>query len=351
MFKEIINKTFAMLMGRGRLKTNVILPIDCAASYLLSRRRINFEDVFSFSLRYFVAADDSVWFVGYDFAHGIGHEDGLAALDEHVTDRYKRSLDSLLFGGAHSGEDVNSAVGCVCIDKHGCVQLLERIDFPHKADFTVWFLNYVFDEFDKSKDQIDSDVLQRILDSVECLKRDNLANGQSNEQFATKVIERFEDFEHRLNDLNAKICSFERTEALYDRLRDYHRSRANHCDDMSLFTGSRPDVTEYANVKFTRDTSKHPYLGVYLKPVDDGLATDITFVTGQRSYYESRKRKVSSDAELVYDAVHPNPQMEINRIGEELHYRNYNTIKRSKRNIRVECSFDTAKSFINECVY
>ncbi|AXU41580.1 38.7K [Alphabaculovirus altermyunipunctae] len=358
--KDMLKKTLDKIISRRNndsyRETNTILPMSSSVSSMLKHQTVVFGDAIDFVLRYTIH-DRICWFVGYDFARGIGFEDGLRALDEHVHDRYKRTLDKLIVSNADisplsmCANDISKAAACVCIDMRGCLQLIERIDFDGKTEFAIWIMNNRTFGSGEERQNNESGVLHSILEQVQGLRRDNESNAKLNEQFKFKALERFEDFERRLDELKTRIISSERIEVLYDQLREHHYNRT-HTD--KVMPSTRRDESFIFNrnedciVRLPRDTSKHPNLAVYLKATESGNATDITFVTGQKKYYHDRKRKVEAAGELIYDGVHPNPALEICRINEELDSNNYKVNKRSKRHLIVDCPLEKTKCFINE---
>ncbi|AAR28913.1 38.7 kDa protein [Leucania separata nucleopolyhedrovirus] len=369
---SVLKKTLDKIIFRNNdpsKQTNTILPMASSLSSMLQRQNVIFGDAIDFVLRY-TRHDRVCWFVGYDFARGIGLDDGLRALDEHVHQRYKCTLDKLLVSNEEisplslCAKDYARAASCVCIDMRGCLQLIERVRFDGKTEFTVWLMsNKTFasssssSSSEASEQSKDNSVLQNILDHVQELRRDNETNAKLNEQFKFKALERFEDFEKRLDELRTRLISSEHIEVLYDQLREHHHNRigggggdgtertTRRGEENFIFTARS---SEECVVKLPRDTSKHPNLAVFLKSTADGNSTDITFVTGQRHYYQTRKRKMTAPGELVYDGVHPNPALEICRINEELNAKNYKINKRSKRNLVVDWPLDKTKCFIHE---
>ncbi|AAZ38182.1 38.7K protein [Agrotis segetum nucleopolyhedrovirus A] len=330
----------------------------CGFSYLFKKKRIEFDDQFSFTIHYFTT--NEVWLAANPFAAGLGFKNTDQAVDEVVDARYKSTIDQLLFNNS------NSSSNLVCVNKHGVLQLLDHIDFPNKAEFTAWLIENVFTELEGklvTTSSID-EKLGKMLKAVDGIKQHNDEMARTSEQFKSQVIERFELFDRRIAELNEKMTMFDNVDDLYRRLRDHHRNLAPNqnlrrpsflssvCSSPSDPQANavdrnhyNNDLTRYETVRFPRDTSKHPRLSVFVKPAEDG--TKLAFLTSQQRRHGALKRKFN-DMEMIYDNVHPNPQLAIQCINEELDLKNFDYRKQTRRILHMNCSVDTAKSFINE---
>lgn len=359
MFKSIINKTFALLVAD---QNNDYLPEKCNYSYILKKKEVDFEK-FTFTIRYLLDANNKCWIVGTDFAQGLRYHDPVYALKRFVAEDYKQSIHELVFRQNDDDDDEDDQHGsCVCINQSGAIQLVNQLHLDNKIGLITWLIKDFFPSIcNKTTNNHDNDLLNRILIHVESLKTDNEQFKMSNEQFKLAYEQRFNDIEQRLNTMDSKLCSIDTVDTLYDKLRDHHRRIKHNLMPESLMDGGERTTSDYSedqygNVRFTRDITKHPHLGVVVKALNDGHVagkprTQISFITGQGDYYIQKKRKLDeSHGELIYDSIHANPQMEIHRINEELQSKNYNIAKRTKRSVIVECTVPTAKSFINECV-
>ncbi|AAL01810.1 38.7 kDa protein [Spodoptera litura nucleopolyhedrovirus] len=338
MFKNFIQKTFSIL------KTDYDddeeeFHITPSSAKRLNRKLLNFKNLFSFYVRYTIV-EDTAWFIVYDFARGIGHNN---VRDSHryVERRYRRSLDQLL----NNNEDTNDDT-VWCIDKHGCLQLLDTIeDFEDKSNFTVWFLNDIVARLEKK----DGEILNRILDSVEQIKRDDVA-------FRDTVVSNFKDYDIRLNSLNERIACLDRIDTLYDRLKEYteHNKKQFPVTVSEQRDGQQRDgqwIDNTAIVRYPKDLSKRPHLCVLIETHENGGATVIKFITGQHQYCDRQYRKRKFGQQLVYDNVHPNPQLEFIRLCEELESKNYKITKLSRSSVRIDdLPFESAKSLVDNVI-
>lgn len=338
-------------------------------SYLFKTKRIQFDDQFSFTINYLF--NDEVWIAGNKLAEGLGFPDPQTAIDEFVDGKYKRTINELVFNNS-----VNDTNGLVCVNKHGVLQLIDRLDFKNKAEFTAWIIEEVYVELENKflPSPID-DKLNKVLAAVDTIKQHNNEALRTNDQFKDQVIERFEWFNVQISELNKKMSMLNNVDELYKRLQDYHRSNSRSnggggpllttifSNNTSLSSSSsfsnennlsgggagngmlENEHTRYETVRFPRDTSKHPRLSVFVKPSEEG--TDIAFITAQQRRHNALKRKFN-DMEMIYDSVHPNPQLAMHCINEELDVKQFDYTKRSRRVIHVNSPIETVKSFINE---
>ncbi|AKN80615.1 38.7K [Perigonia lusca single nucleopolyhedrovirus] len=263
----------------------------------------------------------------------------------------------------------NTIGGIKCINHEGCEQLLNKglngKYQPLQNSITELFKgnenggnNSNDDTTNKSK------LCEIIVGSIE----------KNNKAIVDNINSSLSKFEHQLSELKSKIETFENVQNLYDLLQQHHANVTKNSGDaaavttnnlvspssfssVSLFNNNENSSAElainelfdghrYETVKFPKDSSKHPRLVVYVKPVDD-MATDVTFITGLQQHQRLGKRKYR-DMECVYDRVHPNPQMAVYCINEEMNMKNFNYVKRARKMYRVECNVDVMKSFINE---
>nr|AYU75307.1 38.7 kDa protein [Spodoptera littoralis nucleopolyhedrovirus] len=338
MFKNFIQKTFSILKTDDDDDDDRELHIASSAAKRLGRKLLHFKNLFSFYIRY-VIVEDAAWFVAHDFARGIGHDD---VRDSHryVEKRYRRSLDQLL----NNDQDYVGGDATVwCIDKHGCLQLLDAIeDFEDKSDFTVWFLNDIVARLEKK----DGEILNRILDSVEQIKRGDA-------EFRNTVVSNFKDYDIRLNSLSERIACLDRIDTLYDRLKEYTEHNKKQfpiaSERQQQHDGRWIDNT--AVVRYPRDLSKRPRLCVLIETNEDNGATIIKFIAGQHQYCDRQYRKRKFGQQLVYDNVHPNPQLEFIRLCEELESKNYKVTKLSRSSVRIDdLPLESAKSFVNNII-
>nr|ADV91248.1 38.7 kDa protein [Spodoptera frugiperda multiple nucleopolyhedrovirus]AFH58979.1 38.7 kDa protein [Spodoptera frugiperda multiple nucleopolyhedrovirus]QED40217.1 38.7K [Spodoptera frugiperda multiple nucleopolyhedrovirus] len=330
-------------------------------SYLFKSKRLKFDDQFSFTINYLF--NDEVWIAGAKFAEAMGYPDPQRAIDKLVDDKYKRTINELVFNNHH--DDNNSLI---CINKHGVVQLLDNLDFKNKAEFITWIIEDVYLELENKfiPSPID-EKLSKVLAAVDTIKEHNSEVVRTNDEFKTQVIERFEWFNVQISELHNKVNMLNNVDDLYKRLQDYHRNKKQLFSDSnssgildindsaSFFNNNNNANTcnnngngpRYEMVRFPRDSTKHPRLSVFVKPSEDGEGTEVAFLAAQQRRHGALKRKFNN-MEMIYDSVHPNPLLAMHCINEELDMKQIDYTKRSRRLLKVNTSVDTVKSFINE---
>ncbi|ACI47384.1 38.7 kDa protein [Spodoptera litura nucleopolyhedrovirus II] len=328
------------------------LPSPSGFSYLFKTKRIQFDDQFSFSINYLF--NDEVWIAADKLAEGLGFPDPQRAINKLVDGKYKRTINELVFNNS-----INETDGLLCVNKHGVLQLIDHLDFKNKAEFTAWIIEEVYVELENKflPSPLD-DKLNKVLAAVDTIKQHNNEASRTNDQFKNQVIERFEWFNVQISELNKKMTMLNNVDELYKRLQDYHKSTTTSRTRLSIFStegnggsGGGDDETlsshtRYETVRFPRDTSKHPRLSVFVKPLEEGT-TEIAFLASQQRRHNALKRKFN-DMEMVYDNIHPNPQLAMHCINEELDIKQFDYTKRSRRVIHVNSPVETVKSFINE---
>ncbi len=337
------------------------IKYEAAFSYIFKKKRIVFDDLFCFTIRY-LYHDRDIWIMAQDFARGVGlvDPDNIG----HIIDRkYMKTINEIIFFNnvnlvSHelnidSDDDV-----CFCINKHGILQVLENVEFVNKPEFTSWLLESVLFELESQYLPISpiDNKLTKVLDALESIK----STGFDLETLRQDINEKFDALEKRMS-----------IEVLHDKLREYHnqtnygpdngrdvyddcrfsllsdiRSRNGGGNNTVVDCSNERRLCRYESVRFPRDSSKHPRLAVYVKSLDDN-STEIAFLSGQSRRHRAMKRKFS-DMELVYDNVHPNPQLAIMCLNEELDMKNLKYKKKNSRMLHVDCSLSTARSFISE---
>nr|AHC69626.1 38.7K [Lymantria dispar multiple nucleopolyhedrovirus] len=135
-----------------------------------------------------------------------------------------------------------------------------------------------------------------------------------------------------IREIQQKLQTLEKIGGILNRA-DAHAD-ADADDDLSFL--DEPDVEPDkppvgATVKFPRDATKHPWLTVLAKEVrrEGAVATEIAFATS-RAAASARKRKYS-DMSLIYQGVHPNPQLAVCCITEEWQERGLSFSKRARQ--------------------
>nr|QBI90352.1 bro-2 [Trichoplusia ni single nucleopolyhedrovirus] len=350
-------------------------------SYIFNKKRLCFDDQFSFMLRY-LFYENEIWILAIDFAEGIGLNDIDTAIQFIENDRYKKTIKELLSFKKNSPDvvdnDDNKTI--FIINKHGAMQILDNVNFKNKIEFTTWLIETVFDgmkeEHLTSKKKplpivslpIEEKMTEmlRVFDAFvknsEAFTLDTLTkNYQAIETLKAQMCENFEKIEKKIS-AQEQYGRFENyrvdrhkieTNGLLDRHHDVEANSDNYVVDHCQFHGDTDDQSDeggcrqlcrYESVRFPRDSSKHPRLAVFVKPLENN-STQIAFLSGQSRRHKTMKRKYS-DMELVYDSIHPNPQLAMLCLNEELDVNNFNYTKKTRRMLQVESSVETVKSFI-----
>ncbi|ADD73844.1 38.7 kDa protein [Lymantria xylina nucleopolyhedrovirus] len=124
-------------------------------------------------------------------------------------------------------------------------------------------------------------------------------------------------------------------------------------DDLSFLDEADVDFDTppvAATVKLPKDSTKHPWLAVFAKEVcreEAGAATQIAFATS-RAAASARKRKYC-DMNLIYQGVHPNPQLAVCCITEEWQERGLSFSKRARQPVYVvDSNIQNVKTSIYE---
>lgn len=342
MFKFLINLFFNNNNSEEEKK-----PRLAGFSYLFKAKRVCFEEKFNFTIHYLF--NNEVWLAACSVAEGLGFENSQYAIENYVSEKYKRTVNQLVFN--NQNDDGHDSL--ICINKLGVLQLLDYLDFENKAEFIAWIIEDLFCQLEDKFIPSPLDLkITKVLNTVDYIKQHNDETVRTNDQFKSQVIERFECFNKQITELHNKISMYDNIEELYNRLQDHHGSRnflnTSSDDDDNNNINNNNNMCRYETVRFPRDASKHPRLTIFAKPSEDGT-TQLSFLASQQRHHNSLKRKYG-DMEMIYDNIHPNPQMAMYCINEELDLKNFNYTKRSRRTIILNCSMDTAKSFISENV-
>nr|AGE61396.1 38.7K protein [Chrysodeixis chalcites nucleopolyhedrovirus]AGE61846.1 38.7K protein [Chrysodeixis chalcites nucleopolyhedrovirus] len=360
-------------------------------SYIFNKKRLCFDDQFSFLLRY-LFYENEIWILAVDFAEGIGLDDIDAAINFIENDQYKKTVGELLSfqkeSRAVADNDDNKTI--FIINKHGAMQILDNVNFKNKIEFTTWMIENVFDAMkeehlstkkkplplaslpieEKMTEMLrvfDAFVRNNETNTIETLTK----NYQAIETLKAQMCENFEKIEkkisaeelysqlekyrvdrhnHRVNRNNYRVDghNIEATSdnCVADDCQLSCKSRNNQSDDDDDHDGGYRQMCRYESVRFPRDSSKHPRLAVFVKSLENN-STQIAFLSGQSKRHRAMKRKYS-DMELVYDSIHPNPQLAMLCLNEELDMKNFNYKKKTRRTLQVESSVETVKSFIFE---
>ncbi|QED40641.1 38.7K [Chrysodeixis includens nucleopolyhedrovirus] len=356
---------FAFLKNLFNLKNTKVdhvsektkIEYETAFSYIFKKKRIVFDDMFCFTVRY-MYHEREVWIIAQDFARGISFSDPDNVADV-IDSMYTRTVDELIFSNnINRNQKINPAAKPrdICTNKFGMLQILQNVEFLHKPEFTTWLIESVFYELESQFYSTTTNVntplddkLSKVLDALEAIKNTNCEL----ESLRRDIREKFDSLDKKMS-----------VEEVYNNLQDYHQQRTNGRDTVDNVSclleshiiptvedslgnnDSERQLCRYETVKFPRDTSKHPRLAVFVKSTEDNC-TEICFLAGQSARHKSLKRKYD-DMELVYDNVHPNPQLAILCLNEELDMKNLAYKKKNRRKLTVNCSLTTARSFINE---
>nr|AOL56992.1 38.7K protein [Chrysodeixis includens nucleopolyhedrovirus] len=352
-------------------------------SYIFNKKTLCF-DQFSFLLRY-LFHEDEIWILASDFAEGIGLNNIDEAIGFIENDRYKKTVRDLLNFKRNpetSSMTMETKKKIFVINKHGAMQILDNVNFENKIEFTTWLIENVFDAMKEqhlsSKKKplpivslpIEEKMTEmlRVFDAfvknTETFTMDTLTkNNEAIETLKTQMCENFAKIEKKISaqELCGQLEKY-RIESNRNSYRgggvDGHNIETNSenyvvddcrfhgdVDSQSDDAGCR-QMCRYESVRFPRDSSKHPRLAVFVKPLDNN-STQIAFLSGQTRRHRAMKRKYN-DMELVYDSVHPNPQLAMLCLNEELDMKNFNYKKKTRRTFQVESSVETVKSFITE---
>ena len=289
-------------------------------SYIFKTLKVDCDD-FNFNIRY-LYKEKQMWIVLADLVPGLKCERFidtiLADCSQHI-----KPLNELLFSKIETVDRIK------CIDRTGVMKLLKRhVDNRHIVE---WFERNVYNE------SVDT---AKVLMNLE--KQNDI------------LINKLMGFESKIAELDKKITFHDNISSLYDNLCEYHKKKT----DTSLVLPSSSSSSSFlflnnentATVRLPRNVSKHQHLAIFAKPTDECTAnTKVAYLYGQKRHFQNRKRKFQ-DMELVYESVHPNPQMAIHVINEELEMKSFNCVKRARTVYEVDQELDTVKSFINEIV-
>ncbi|QEI03700.1 hypothetical protein [Rachiplusia nu nucleopolyhedrovirus] len=342
---------------RNNIKENGRSEYEPAFSYIFKKKRIVFENILCFTVRYLVH-DREVWMLAQDFARGISYREPDNVADV-VQSQYVKSLNEiLLFRNNDSSSNDSKTSSEICVNKYGILQILDNVEFAEKSKFTTWLIEIVFAELESESrlnfghqqpsSHLDSKLV-KVLDAIESLKNTSFV-----------IADLRQDICEMFNKLEKKMSA----EELHKMLHEYYRRHepVNGKDTMedghlSFLSDSRlcdingedneeRQLCRYETVRFPRDSSKHPRLAVYAKELDANC-TEIAFLSGQSRRHRTLKRKYD-DMELIYDDIHPNPQLAILCFNEELDMKSLKFRKKNRRLMQVDCSLATARSFIHE---
>nr|ANW09692.1 ac13 [Malacosoma sp. alphabaculovirus]ANW12343.1 ac13 [Malacosoma sp. alphabaculovirus] len=290
-------------------------PSAAGYSYIFKTRQIDC-DGFNFNIRYLYK--EKLWIVLADIVSGLKCEpfiDNIVAdLAQHI-----KPLNELLFSKIETVDRIK------CIDRIGVMKLLKRyVDRDNQHVLVEWFDRHVYGR-------------SAIVDTTKMLMNLERQNGI--------LINKLMGFENKIAELDKKITLHDNISSLYDSLCEHHKKK-NLTSSSSSFLNGEDGVV---SVRLPRNVSKHQHLAIFAKPIDDCANTKVAYLFGQKRHFQNRKRKFQ-DMELVYESVHPNPQMAIHVINEELEMKSFNCVKRARSVYEVDRELDVVKSFINDIV-
>nr|AWJ76728.1 bro-k [Lymantria dispar multiple nucleopolyhedrovirus] len=99
----------------------------------------------AFTLRYVIAAEQSVKFVAKDIARSLKYENCAEAVRKHVDDKYKSAFEQLCFDDLRvkQGDPLYLHKSTILIDKIGVIQLFMRSKLHNAAELQNWFYERV----------------------------------------------------------------------------------------------------------------------------------------------------------------------------------------------------------------
>jgi hypothetical protein len=208
------------------------------------------------------------------------------------------------------------SVGSLFATKHGLIQLLQQLPFINKDDVLMAIKTEKGYDHDDVRDKIET-----VLKHIKTLNANSDKFINAHKSFKLEVNARFKQIEQRF-------------ETLDNRLKSTPQERN------SLIT--------IPGVVFPRDVTKHEHLAVFINKVDDG--THIAFARGQQEHFRKRKLKFEDTMDIMFEGVHPNPVMAVNRIKEELYGSGHKMKKLPNRVLEVKCNVDTAKNIVKKVI-
>ncbi|USC25865.1 hypothetical protein [Palpita vitrealis nucleopolyhedrovirus] len=227
-------------------------------------------------------------------------------------------LNKIIFNKPDVGErDVNS-LGALFATKAGLVKFLMTLNFKDKTE-TLMHIQ-IESERDNLQDKIES-----VLKHVKQLNENSEKFIITHETFKDNVTHKFEQFELRLHELDAKLNVLQSAENLKTAIVDAENNKT---------------------VTYPRDVTKHQHLAVFSERVANGLK--VAFVSGQERHFRKRKMQFEDNMDVLYEGVHPNPTMAIQCINEKLYDKRYKVRKLNKRTIDVNCTANIIKDVIQE---
>ncbi|AUF81656.1 ac13 [Malacosoma neustria nucleopolyhedrovirus] len=292
------------------------LAASVGYSYIFKTRQIDCGG-FKFNIRY-LCKEKQVWIVLVDIVSGLNCELYTDTIVRDLQDHIK-PLNLLLFSKIETVDKIK------CIDRTGVIELIKRyVDRDNQHVVVKWFDRHVYNQ-------------SAVVDTTKVLmnleKQNNI------------LIEKLMGFENKIAELDKRITFHDNISSLYDSLCEYHKEKNLSSSSSFLSSGE----TNLVTVRLPRNVSKHQHLAIFAKPIDDCANTKVAYLFGQKKHFQNRKRKFQ-DMELVYESVHPNPQMAIHVINEELEMESFNCVKRARSVYEVDRKLDSFKSFINKIV-
>ncbi|ABL75957.1 38.7 kDa protein [Maruca vitrata nucleopolyhedrovirus] len=268
----------------------------------------------SFKYKYVHSDSNTKHYNVIDFCKGleIAHDD---ILDCNWDDDQVHHLNEIVLHVPKSKRDISS-LGALFATKQGLLEILMRLNFANKSAALLHIQTE--GERDDLRDKIES-----VLKHVKKLNTNSENFMVTHETFKNEVGNRFEQFESRLHELDAKLNTLQ-----------------------SVETAVVASENNYGRVTFPRDITKHQHLAVFSERINDHIK--LAFVLGQERHFRKRKMRFEDDMEVLYDGVHPNPLMAIQCINEKLYDKNYKIRKIAKRVIDVDCTPNVVREVIQE---
>ncbi|ABF47463.1 38.7K protein [Clanis bilineata nucleopolyhedrovirus] len=372
---ESVEQTTPPLPQKTELNTKFDkILANTPSSHIVLTTKLKFDCV-EFRLRY-TYVDDCVWAIIVDLLKGLDID---AAHLDYVHPDNVKTLNELIFKNS-------SRVGgsLKCINSMGCVQILKSCNKLDLANDLIDAINSLKPNTNKvdvaveKRQNSNESIEQKLATMMEYIEKCNKTLVDTNQCFKNEIINKFsvldtkiENFENQLKQVNEKIDLLNNVEQLYQTLKEHHKNKlvnskvvtakadsttsclsfldeSHRQEDQGVTSSNNftSNYNRYETVKFPKDMSKHPRLSVFVKPLNEN-STAVAFLSGQKRHNLLGKRKYNN-MELVYDSIHPNPQLAVHCINEELDSKQFEYHKRTRRLYHVQCGVDVVKSFINE---
>nr|ALR71208.1 hypothetical protein AGNV_147 [Anticarsia gemmatalis multiple nucleopolyhedrovirus] len=270
---------------------------------------------FTFRFRYVVDDNNGRCCNVVDFCKGLEINHDLL-LSCNLNRQHVFQLNQIVLGAPPTDFNADS-LGSLFATKHGLIQLLQQLPFINKNDVLMAI------ETDKCYDHDDvRDKIETVLKHIKALNANSDKFISAHKSFKLEVNARFKQMEQRFENLDNRLNSI-----------PHERTTSS---------------IAIPGVVFPRDVTKHEHLAVFMNRVDDG--TQIAFARGQQEHFRKRKLKFEDTMDIMFEGVHPNPVMAVNRIKEELYGSGHKMKKLRNCVLEVKCTVDTAKDIVKKAI-